>query len=456
MENIRIEDIRYKKILKGGSIDIAQGEFVLICGRTGSGKTTLLKLLKEKAGTDAGYVMQNPDNQIVCDKVYTELEFAASAGNASRDYVRTRIAETAAYFGISGMLDKEVDKLSGGEKQILNIACAMAANPKVLILDEACSMLDPIMSDRVADLLCNINREYGITVIMAEHRTDRVFANADKVVFINDGFVQSGPMRQMAHDMSRNPQMAGFLPCCAAAVKSDEPVLTKAEAIKHLNGKTADICMPEIRTEDLPSEDVILKMKNVSFGYDRNKGLIIDDLNLEITGKSIVSLLGENGCGKSTLALIACGLLKPYSGKVKVYGKNRNIGMLFQDMTLHFTEDDYNGVHPYDLSGGEKQLAALDMVFKTDPEAVILDEPTKGLDYYEKEKISDRLVKLKENGHAIFIITHDIEFAAGISDRMLLMSHGNIVCDKKPHEFCADNIFYTTTEMILLRMTGKI
>ena len=453
MENIYIEDIRYKKILKGGSIDIAQGEFVLICGRTGSGKTTLLKLLKEKAGTDAGYVMQNPDNQIVCDKVYTELEFAASAGNASRDYVRTRIAETAAYFGISGMLDKEVDKLSGGEKQILNIACAMAANPKILILDEACSMLDPIMSDRVADLLCNINREYGITVIMAEHRTDRVFANADKVVFINDGFVQSGPMRQMAHDMCRNPQMAGFLP---SAVKSDEPVLTKAEAIRHLNGKTADICMPEIRTKDLPSEDVILKMKNVSFGYDRNKGLIIDDLNLEITGGSIVSLLGENGCGKSTLALIACGLLKPYSGKVKVYGKNRNIGMLFQDVTLHFTEDDYNGVHPYDLSGGEKQLAALDMVLKTDPEAVILDEPTKGLDYYEKEKISDRLVKLKENGHAILIITHDIEFAAGISDRMLLMSHGNIVCDKKPHEFCADNIFYTTTEMILLRMTGKI
>ena len=418
MENIYIEDIRYKKILKGGSIDIAQGEFVLICGRTGSGKTTLLKLLKEKAGTDAGYVMQNPDNQIVCDKVYTELEFAASAGNASRDYVRTRIAETAAYFGISGMLDKEVDKLSGGEK--------------------------------------HINREYGITVIMAEHRTDRVFANADKVVFINDGFVQSGPMRQMAHDMCRNPQMAGFLPCCASAVKSDEPVLTKAEAIRHLNGKTADICMPEIRTKDLPSEDVILKMKNVSFGYDRNKGLIIDDLNLEITGGSIVSLLGENGCGKSTLALIACGLLKPYSGKVKVYGKNRNIGMLFQDVTLHFTEDDYNGVHPYDLSGGEKQLAALDMVLKTDPEAVILDEPTKGLDYYEKEKISDRLVKLKENGHAILIITHDIEFAAGISDRMLLMSHGNIVCDKKPHEFCADNIFYTTTEMILLRMTGKI
>lgn len=115
------------------------------------------------------------------------------------------------------------------------------------------------MSDRVADLLCNINREYGITVIMAEHRTDRVFANADKVVFINDGFVQSGPMRQMAHDMCRNPQMAGFLPCCAAAVKSDEPVLTKAEAIRHLNEKTADICMPEIRTKDLPSEDVILK-----------------------------------------------------------------------------------------------------------------------------------------------------------------------------------------------------
>ena len=456
MENIHIGNIRYKEILKGGSIDIAQGEFVLVCGKTGSGKTTLLKLLKEKAGTEAGYVMQNPDNQIVCDKVYTELEFAASAGNATRDYVRTRIAETAAYFGISGMLDKDVNKLSGGEKQILNIACAMVTNPRILILDEACSMLDPIMSDRVADLLRNINREYGITVVMAEHRTDRVFANADKVIFINDGFVHSGPMRQMAYDMSRNPEMAGFLPQCAIAVKSDEPVLTKAEAIRHLNEKTADICMPEIHTADKAPEDVILKMKNVSFGYDRNKGLIIDDLNLEITGGSIVSLLGENGCGKSTLALIACGILKPYSGNVKICGKSGKIGMLFQDVTLHFTEDDYNGVHPYDLSGGEKQLAALDMVLKTDPEAVILDEPTKGLDYYEKKKTADRLVKLKESGHAVLIITHDIEFAAGISDRMLLMSHGNIVCDKEPREFCADNIFYTTTEMILLRMTGKI
>lgn len=452
MENIHIEDIRYKEILKGGNVDIAQGEFVLVCGKTGSGKTTLLRLIKDMVGSDAGYVMQNPDNQIVCDKVYTELEFAAGDGRA----VSARIAETASYFGISGMFDRDVDKLSGGEKQILNIACAMVGSPHILILDEACSMLDPVMADRVTDLVRNLNREYGITVIMAEHRTDRVFSYADKVIMIDDGIVICDRMENMALRMRDTSGWSGFLPSVAGIVQSQQPVLTRAQAVKAINSGVAKL-LPAAQRDRSAAADAapILRMKNVSFGYDKKNGLIIDGLNLEINSGSIVSLLGANGCGKTTLALLACGVLKPYSGRVSVNGRNKNIGMLFQDVTLHFTEDDHNGVHPYDLSGGEKQLAALELVLAGEPEALILDEPTKGLDHYEKEKIADRLLKLKKDGCALLLITHDVEFAAELSDRMLLMSHGSIVCDKTPDEFCAENIFYTTTRMGIIRMTER-
>lgn len=452
MENIHIEDIRYKEILKGGNVDIAQGEFVLVCGRTGSGKTTLLRLIKDMVGSDAGYVMQNPDNQIVCDKVYTELEFAAGDGRA----VSARIAETASYFGISGMFDRDMDKLSGGEKQILNIACAMVGSPHMLILDEACSMLDPVMADRVTDLVRNLNREYGITVIMAEHRTDRVFSYADKVIMIDDGIVICDRMENMALRMRDTSGWSGFLPQVAGIVQSQQPMLTRAQAVKAINSGVAKL-LPAAQRDRSARADAapILRMKNVSFGYDKKNGLIIDGLNLEINGGSIVSLLGTNGCGKTTLALLACGMLKPYSGRVSVNGRNKNIGMLFQDVTLHFTEDDHNGVHPYDLSGGEKQLAALELVLAGEPEALILDEPTKGLDHYEKEKIADRLLKLREDGCALLLITHDVEFAAELSDRMLLMSHGSIVCDKTPDEFCAENIFYTTTRMGIIRMTER-
>ena len=197
MENIYIEDIRYKKILKGGSIDIAQGEFVLICGRTGSGKTTLLKLLKEKAGTDAGYVMQNPDNQIVCDKVYTELEFAASAGNASRDYVRTRIAETAAYFGISGMLDKEVDKLSGGEKQRISIARMILKNAPIVILDEATAFTDQENEEKIQQSIAALTK--GKTLLVIAHRLSTI-KNADQIIVLQNGQVENTGTHQQLLD----------------------------------------------------------------------------------------------------------------------------------------------------------------------------------------------------------------------------------------------------------------
>lgn len=457
MENIHLENIDFEyapgcRIFSGATVDINQGELVLLCGKTGCGKSTLLRLIQKELDTKAGFVMQNPDNQIVCDKVYAELEFGAAnavQGNERHrlEIIRQRVAETAGYFGISRQIDRDTHTLSGGEKQILNIASAMAANPKVLLLDEPTSMLDPIMADRVIDLVKNINREMGITVIIAEHRSDRIFAYADKILLIEDKTVVCKDKSSMAEYMSRSQELRGFLPEIARSVEMSPPPLSLAEAVF---GKAHAV----YGGEEAPlSSHPVLRFKNVSFAYDRSNGALIDNLNLSVDGGSITALLGENGCGKSTLALLSAGALKPYSGSVKINGRKikkagENSAMLFQDVTVHFTGDTvdgkYNGMHPYDLSGGERQLAALDIILSKNPSLLILDEPTKGLDYNEKEKLGKRLEKIRNEGKAILLITHDVEFAAMISDRMLLMFGGKIVCDRPAREFCESNIFYTT------------
>lgn len=485
MENIHLENIDFEyetgnKIFSGADIDISAGELVLVCGKTGCGKSTLLRIIQKELGTKTGFVMQNPDNQIVCDKVYAELEFGVAnqtdgQGKIHSRLVRQRVAETVGYFGISHQLDRDTDTLSGGEKQVLNIASVMAANPQVLILDEPTSMLDPIMADRVIDLVKNINRELGVTVIIAEHRSDRLFAYADKVILIENSKTICKTNRDMAAYMWNKDELAGFLPeitrdvnvsmlsfSSSQAVDTSMLPLSLSEAVNISNvsdlpskyGEYGRNYFPN-RTESKNASKgkAVLQLRNVAFSYAKDKAPVIDNLTLSIDSHSITALLGENGCGKSTLALLAAGALKPYSGKVKIDGKKikkagENCAMLFQDVTCHFTEDmlggKYAGRHPYDLSGGEKQLAALDIILAKNPALLILDEPTKGLDYNEKMKLADKLGSLREKGKAILLITHDVEFAALTSDRMLLMFGGGIVSDKPPQEFCESNIFYTT------------
>lgn len=461
------------------SVNINEGELVYVCGPTGGGKTTFLKRIKKQLGVRAGMVMQNPDSQIVNDRVYAELAFGpANQGRSDAD-VRRRVAETAGYFGISKWITGDTASLSGGEKQILAIASVMAMNPDVLLLDEPTAMLDPVMADRVIDLVRSMNRELGITVVIAEHRPDRLYADADLVIWIDGENMRADAPRRMAEYLAADGRKMAFLPTPARLYADAVPIpLTVKEAKKlALEGKKADGTNDcgdcggaaygdtnrargqDSREAGLRPSGVdaavcpVLELRNVTFGYVRNHPPVLSDVNLKVGRGEIFALLGENGSGKTTLASLAAGVLRPYSGTVKILGNKvkktgQDSAMLMQDVTCHFTSDEgvgrFEGRHHYDLSGGEQQLMALEIVLANNPALLILDEPTKGLDAAEKDNFAKRLLKMRADGMAMLLITHDIEFAAGIADRMALLFTGEIAFEGTSEEFCGGNIFYTT------------
>ncbi|MCM1308834.1 MAG: energy-coupling factor ABC transporter ATP-binding protein, partial [Butyrivibrio sp.] len=383
-------------------INIAAGELAYVCGPTGGGKTTLLKRIRELMGSRAGLVMQNPDSQIVNDRVYDELAFGLANQGRSGDEVRRRIAETAGYFGISKWITRSTASLSGGEKQLLAIASVMAMAPEALLLDESTAMLDPVAADRVTALVRDMNRELGITVVLAEHRPDRLFADADKVIWVDGENIRCLPPREMALYLAGDEKRAMFLPQTARIFADENPVpLTLGEAKRLYAAKGAgDLRQRASRAQNASDAPDMLELKRVCFSYAKEQPPVLSEFSLTVKKGEILSLCGENGSGKSTLAYLAAGSLKPYSGSVKIDGRRvkragQDSAMLFQDVTCHFTEDEgtgrFSGRHPYDLSGGEQQLLALEAVLAKNPKLLILDEPTKGLDAVEKERLARRL-----------------------------------------------------------------
>lgn len=438
-------------------INIKAGELAYICGPTGGGKTTLLKRMQKLLGSRAGFVMQNPDSQIVNDRVYDELAFGLANQGKSRDEVRRRVAETAGYFGISKWITRDTASLSGGEKQLLTIASVMAMAPDVLLLDEPTAMLDPVMADRVIDLVRSMNRELGITVVIAEHRPDRLFADADRIIWADGENIRCMPPKEAADYLAGDSQMRAFLPSPAKLFADENPIpLTLREAKRIYASRGAGASEEITDRRQIPSDAPnMLEIKNLTFSYVKNFPPVLSDVNLTVKRGEILSLCGENGSGKTTLAQLAAGSLKPYSGSVKIDGHRvkragQDSAMLFQDVTCHFTSDEgtgrFAGRHPYDLSGGEQQLLALEIVLAKNPKLLILDEPTKGLDASEKERLAKRLQELKSGGMAVLLVTHDIEFAAETADEMALLFAGELAFTGTPEEFCNGNIFYTTAK----------
>ena len=493
-------------VLKDVSLTVHSGEFAVLCGATGSGKSTLLRLLKreiapvgEKTGRicyqhtpveelsakdsacKIGFVMQNPEQQIVTDKVWHELAFGLENQNLPQDVIARRTAEMASYFGIEHWYEKSVSELSGGQKQLLNLAAVMVMNPEILILDEPTAQLDPIAASDFIATLKKLNDDFGLTVLIVEHRLEELIPICDRLIVLKNGCVlHDGDPRTVVAGLEETSELLRAMPSAArlyhALGASGECPLTVREGRKflerHFDNRVRALPRDEVRTKTNPALD----FENVYFRYGRELSDVLCGLTLTVYENEIFCILGGNGSGKTTSLSVAAGLCRPYGGRVKVFGKKLQdyknqslycgcLSLLPQDVQTVFLKNtvreelsdagaeadalpfDLSALldkHPYDLSGGEQQLVALAKVLATKPRLLLMDEPTKGLDADKKAAIISILKRLKGEGITVVIVTHDVEFCAQCADRCALFFRGNIVSHGAPDAFFSENTFYTT------------
>ena len=512
--------------LRDVSVAIEPGQFVLVCGQSGCGKTTLLRQFKSALAPHGnqsgrvlfdgvpladvpereqvariGFVMQDPDAQIVTDKVWHELAFVLESLGCDERTMRLRVAEMASYFGIQHWFHKNVGELSGGQKQLLNLASVMAARPDVLILDEPTSQLDPIAASDFLATVHRINRELGTTVVMSEHRLEEVYGLTDRVVVLEEGrVVADGEPRAVAGQLHRaGSPMALALPAAARiawGVESEqvEAPLTVREGRSWLADEVVAFpphrwALPAGEACDSASTRTAVELRDVWFRYERDGADVLRGTTLTVPEGSLFAVVGGNGTGKSTMLRAICGVARPYRGKITVLGRRLKdwkraelfrggVAMLPQDPLNLMVKKTVRGdleemldgrgltagqrtaavrevaaltdivplldAHPFDLSGGEVQRAALAKVLLNEPRLLLLDEPTKGLDAFFKEKLAALLRSLTARGTTVLMVSHDIEFCASYADRCALFFDGDAVTTNPPRRFFASNSFYTT------------
>lgn len=478
------------------SMDIPEGKITLICGASGSGKSTLLRRLKtcladhgkaegevlffgralddvpegEQAGR-IGFVFQHPDDQTVTDKVFHELAFGLESLGRRQNEMRLAVAEMASYFGISELFLKSADELSGGQKQLVNLASAAVMHPDILILDEPTSQLDPIAAADFLGTLRRLNEDFGLTVILTEHRLEEALAMADMLAVLENGrlaaFDAPGRAALQVKDSAIFESMPAPVKIFSAVGGTGDAPLTVG-AGRAFVAAHAEIGAAPPTADCRERGDVAAELKSCRFRYEKNAPDVLCGIDLTLCRGEIYALLGGNGSGKSTTVGLLSGRLKPYRGKVKNNGVY--IAALPQDPRELFVKDtvsdelselctdgkeiadlsaflDLEAVsdrHPFDLSGGEQQRLALGKVLLTKPDVLLLDEPTKGMDGAFKRRFGEMLIKLRNEGKTVFLVSHDIEFCARYADRCALLFRGEIVSESAPREFFSGNFFYTT------------
>lgn len=544
MEILRVDGLKFsypnqlKKALNNINFSIDEGDFVLICGESGCGKSTLLRHLKpelsphgqvsgdiyyysqkindyssKQLASEIGYVLQNPDSQIVTDKVWHELAFGLENMGLDTQSIRLRVAEMASFFGIQGWFRKNVNDLSGGQKQLLNLASIMAMQPKILILDEPTSQLDPIAAKDFIDTLVRINKELSTTIIMTEHNLEDIYSVCDKVIVMEDGKVICNDTNYKVADIlsgDKNHKMFKSLPTPSKIYNqlngylecASKSPLTVKDCRQWLNDSMDEVTITKLddtETEiniDEKDREIAIELKDVYFQYNKISEPTIRDLSFKVYKGEIYSILGGNGTGKSTTLSLVARQRKPQRGKIfinniemKKYNNKslyeNNLALLPQNPQSLFVfetvREDLEEVlilqnkdrkyidkgvkrvsklldiehllehHPYDLSGGELQRAGMAKVMLLNPKIILLDEPTKGLDAYCKEEIGKMLMKLRDMGVTIVVVSHDIEFSARYSDRCAMFFDGSIVSEGTPKEFFLGNNFYTTVSNRIAR-----
>ena len=487
------------------SLEVGSGDFVVLCGPSGCGKSTLLCQLKSvlaphgrrtgeilfdsrrldelsavEQTSKIGFVLQDPESQIVTDKVWHELAFGLESLGFDTPTIRRRVAEMANFFGIQNWFDKSVTELSGGQKQLLNLASIMTMQPELLILDEPTSQLDPIAASDFIGVVARINRELGTTVIMTEHRLEEAFAAANRVAVMDSARLLLADRPSAVGERLKSLGHTMFLAMPTAmrvwsavpdgntdARHTDCPV-TVRDGHEWLSAyAAAHTLRPAPVYPERMFGEVVLEAENLWFSYDKSNE-VVRGLDLTLRQGEFAAILGGNGAGKTTSLRLLAGLEKPLRGSVRRNGKlallTQNPQLMFRHSTVR--EDLYeispNGGdkyklavslcrleglldrHPYDLSGGEVQRAALAKILLTEPDILLLDEPTKGLDAEFKRELAAILRRLCKLGKSILAVSHDVEFCAEYSDRCMLFFYGSVAAEGEPHEFFTGNSFYTT------------
>lgn len=517
-----------KTALKNITLEIKSGEFVVLCGESGSGKTTLLKLLKpaltpngklsgtlEFFGVDSaafsplsaaekiGFVMQNPETQPVTHKVRSELLFGLENLGLSCEEAALRVAETTALFSLETILENKISTLSGGQKQFVNLAAAVAMRPSALILDEPAAQLDPVSAKRMLEAVLTLNREYGMTVIITEHRLEKIIEYADRLIVLENGkTVYNGRPEEMKSGLLLENHFVGAaMPLymrlhARLFFPGKVPVsLSKGRAeLLSLLKNGVRYKRAERRIKTLPDESAV-RVKDVYYSYDA-KNYVLRGLSLNVKRGSLFAVLGSNGAGKSTLLDLIAGLNECKKGKIEIFSKNikkyakgelyrNNIALLPQKCESLFAGptvfEDFESIlksenckkeelkkriaevsafceiehllfsHPYDISGGELQRCALAAVLLKRPRLLLLDEPTKGMDAVFKKRFALKLKELCQNGVTVIMVSHDTEFCGEYCDECALVFDGQIVISKNAKDFFAGNFYYTTSAGRLTR-----
>ncbi len=512
------------QVLNNIDLEIEKGDFVLLCGESGCGKTTLLRHLKReiaphgnmrgqilyngkpleemderKSASEIGFVMQNPDNQLVTDKVWHELAFGLENLGLETGVIRRRVAEMASYFGIHNWFNMNVHELSGGQKQMLNLAGVMVMQPKLLVLDEPTSQLDPNTAAEFLDTIYKINRELAVTVLMTEHRLEDVFSMADHIAIMREGrlickdtpkgivsaFSKSDGYRAMYEAL---PSASRIFCAVSGEQNAGDAPITVREGRRYLERNLPEK-LPAAHSGKRKSmeNEISVEIEDIWFRYEKNLDDVLKGVAMKASSGELFCILGGNGTGKSTTINVLSGVRKAQRGRIKLFGKKMEnypsaelyrdiLGVLPQDPQTLFTGDsviedlaDFAmecalensdariaevvalmgiggvlGRHPFDLSGGEQQKCAFAKVLLRDPKVIILDEPTKGLDAGYKKDFANILKELLVKGKTIIMATHDVEFAAEYADRCALFFDGYIVSEAESRSFFCGNSFYTT------------
>ncbi len=515
MDTLTVENLTFRyprreeNALQNVSFSLPPGQFTCLAGPSGGGKTTLLRHLKtvlapygtrtgeilfegtplhavnrRRQSEKIGFVGQCPENQIVTDKVWHELAFGLESLGCAPPAIRGRVAETAAFFGIEPWFYKDVTDLSGGQKQLLNLASVMAMQPSLLILDEPTGQLDPIAASHFLAAVGKINRELGVTVFMTEHRLEEVFPLSDRVLVMDGGRIAADGTPRGVGMQLRDCGHAMFFAMPAAtriwaAVPNSAPCpVTVRDGRDWLSNHAAErpLISRTYPTPPTPTGEDAVTLQGVWFKYERNLPDVLRGLSLTVKKGEFIALLGGNGAGKTTVLSLISGLRRPYRGEVSVRGTlgflPQNPQTLFvkktvredlyealEDGSLSSVEKDDRvayaarlcrlepllGRHPYDLSGGEQQRAALAKVLLCDPQILLLDEPTKGLDAEFKLALAAILKALRQQGVTAVMVSHDVEFCAEHAARCALLFDGSIVTEGTPRRFFSGNSFYTTS-----------